>query len=177
MKNTNLLIDFCKCQEFFSITSYPDTHFSPNKQDADALSPSVSLWSHDQRHLSSWRFFRRGLTLSDSADCFSLVCSQSRKLSCCFCRLETRGDKGQRCRFLGGDGSGEHLQTRCAPVQVTEERLHLFLPVVAVGSERGHLLLLLLQPGGELRLLLGGDLLAASLQLIFQLVQTSLFVL
>lgn len=41
-------------------------------------------------HLSSWRSLRRSSTLSDSTDCFSLDCSQSRKLSCCFCRLERR---------------------------------------------------------------------------------------
>lgn len=41
-------------------------------------------------HLSSWRSLRRSLTLSDSTDCFSLVCSHSRKLSCCFCRLENK---------------------------------------------------------------------------------------
>lgn len=60
------------------------------------------------------------------------------------------------------------------PVQVTEEWLHLFLPVKAVGSERADLLLLLLQPVGELSELLGRNLLAASLQLILHLVQTSL---
>lgn len=60
------------------------------------------------------------------------------------------------------------------PVQVTEKGLHLLLPVVAVGSERVHLLLLFFQPIGELRELLRWNLLAASLQMIFKLVQPSL---
>lgn len=49
------------------------------------------------------------------------------------------------------------------PAEVAQQRLHLLLPVVAMASERGHLPPLLLQPLGDLRLLLGGDLLASPL--------------
>lgn len=66
---------------------------------------------------------------------------------------------------------------KSSPVQVTEDGLQLFLPVEAVSSERSHLLLLLLQPVVELRELLGRNLLAASLQLISQLLKTSLCIL
>lgn len=63
------------------------------------------------------------------------------------------------------------------PAQVAEKRLHLLLPVVAMASESGHLPSLLLQPLCDLRLLLRWDLLASSLELIFQLIQASVCIL
>lgn len=49
------------------------------------------------------------------------------------------------------------------PAEVTQERLHLLLPVAAMASESGHLPSLLLEPLADLRLPLRGDLLAPSL--------------
>lgn len=62
-------------------------------------------------YLSFWRSLRRTWTLPDSADCFSLLCSQSRKLSCCFCRLETIKDKNHATHCLQGLWCTTYLQT------------------------------------------------------------------
>lgn len=68
--------------------------------------------------------------------------------------------------------------TTCSvPVQVTKEGLHLFQTVLAVGPKGADLLPLFLQPGAEFRELLRRNLLAGPLDLILDLVQTSLGVL
>lgn len=130
--------------------------------------------TNQQAHLSLWRSLRRTLPLPDSADCFSLLCSQSRKLSCCFWRLERKPGRIKEQSAAVSPPRLHRSRRQRSLVQVVEQRLHSLLPAEAVAFERVHFVLLLSEPLAEVGPLLRRNLLASSLQLLLQLLQASL---